>query len=714
MFNLREDFGELYSQVNELYPEETHQRISEVISVLIDEGYSDAAITCFFDTQDALSIEEKYISISESYEVPEQNVDRINHLYQEGWAGRLAKNLLKHGKTIGKSSKNFVTGGKKVAGKVGDDVVKPLVKTSKGNTVTGSNWTSGANPAGKPAAKLTNDSLGKQMKDTATAAKKGIKNNKWGTAAAATVGAGIGLGAVTGGEDANKKAMEKLKKDKAELDKQMSDTGSSTPKTDKAIAKQAEPPKPVPLVGDDDKKKEKAPEKKKANVPDGIARGITGAMDLATNNMTDFDQRGGKPIGLARIVTGIADKLTGDRYDFDKRGASKLNAGQKSERDKNYVKKSETPKTTTDSKPTDSKPDPSKGASQKFADAIKLATQISKDKSSKQPKADPKPTNPSGKVLPTPNPVRPGSAKERMISKNIETHGAKNVSHLRSQHAAWKAARNKGSGYTMDDFVKDFPNSNTAKDRRKDNRSLHPDLNKVLGRESYEAVLEDYDAYDIVLNYLLETNQANTIEEANYVMLEMDSPTIKDIVWEHAVNEGNVSRHSKTKLDPPETKDGVNYPYDIKKDPKYQKGGIAWKAQNNVKLDPSDYSRGGLPLNPKQKKVKEDYAGGAAGAGAAPRKSRPAPSAPSGPKTGGPSGPRTGGPSGPRTGGPSGPRTGGPSGPRTGGPSGPKKPPSGPKVKDSEPSGPKTGGPSGPRKPKTDPAGPRKRRYRAL
>ena len=226
MFNLREDFGELYSQVNELYPEETKQRISEVISTLIDEGYSDSAITCFFETQDSLSIEEKYISISESYEIPEQNIDRVSNLYQEGWAGRLAKNLLKHGKDIGRGTKNLVTGGKKVAGKVGDDVVKATAKTSKGNTVTGSNWTSGANPAGKPAAKLTNDSLGKQMKDTATAAKKGIKNNKWGTAAAGTIGAGIGLGAITSGEDANKKAMEKLKKDKAELDKQLGGGGT--------------------------------------------------------------------------------------------------------------------------------------------------------------------------------------------------------------------------------------------------------------------------------------------------------------------------------------------------------------------------------------------------------------------------------------------------------------------------------------------------------
>ncbi len=532
MFNLREDFGELYSQVNELYPEETKQRISEVISTLIDEGYSDAAITCFFESQDLLSIEEKYISISESYEIPEQNIDRVSSLYQEGWAGRLGKNLLKIGKNWGKSSKNFVTGGKKVAGKVGDDVVKATAKTSKGNTVTGSNWTSGANPAGKPAAKITNDSIGKQFKDTAKAAKQGIKNNPWGAGAVGAVGAGIGLGAITGGEDANKKAMEKLKKDKAELDKQLKgDTTDTVPKTE---TPKVEKPKDQTKI---EKPKTVDPGKKKANVPDGIARGITGAMDLATGNLTDFDQRGGKPIGLARIVTGIADKLTGDRFDFDKRGASKLNAGQKAERDKNYVKKTEkTPVTTpTPDKNTETKKDT--GLS--FADAIKLANQLNKNKSDKGNK-QPTPTNPSGKVLPKPNEVKRGSNRERMISKNVEIHGADKIKSLRNKNAAFQAAKRREGGYTMDDFVKDFPNSNTAKERRQNNKSLHPDLDKALGRkESYEPVLEDYDAYDIVLNYLLETSQANTIEEANYVMLEMDSPTIKGIVFEYAkVNEG--------------------------------------------------------------------------------------------------------------------------------------------------------------------------------
>ena len=45
---------------------------------------------------------------------------------------------------------------------------------------------------------------------------------------------------------------------------------------------------------------------------------------------------------------------------------------------------------------------------------------------------------------------------------------------------------------------------------------------------------EEFDAYDLVLNYLLETSQVDTIEEANYVMTQMDEDTIQGIVNEYA------------------------------------------------------------------------------------------------------------------------------------------------------------------------------------
>ena len=47
-----------------------------------------------------------------------------------------------------------------------------------------------------------------------------------------------------------------------------------------------------------------------------------------------------------------------------------------------------------------------------------------------------------------------------------------------------------------------------------------------------QSAQESYDAYDLVLNYIMETEQASSIEEANYIMLEMDQNTIHEIVEE--------------------------------------------------------------------------------------------------------------------------------------------------------------------------------------
>ena len=56
---------------------------------------------------------------------------------------------------------------------------------------------------------------------------------------------------------------------------------------------------------------------------------------------------------------------------------------------------------------------------------------------------------------------------------------------------------------------------------------------KVAGevKKGYDAQ-EEYTPYDIVLEYLLSTEQVATIEEANYVMTEMDAETIQGIVQE--------------------------------------------------------------------------------------------------------------------------------------------------------------------------------------
>ena len=75
-----------------------------------------------------------------------------------------------------------------------------------------------------------------------------------------------------------------------------------------------------------------------------------------------------------------------------------------------------------------------------------------------------------------------------------------------------------GKPFDMEKF-KDNYNKNKNKTDKTDVKS------------SYE-----YDAYDLVLEYLLSTEQAATIEEANYVMTEMDAETIQAIVKEGSMD----------------------------------------------------------------------------------------------------------------------------------------------------------------------------------
>ncbi len=145
-----------------------------------------------------------------------------------------------------------------------------------------------------------------------------------------------------------------------------------------------------------------------------------------------------------------------------------------------------------------------------------------------------RPGNPSGKELPKARTIGPGkgqinpnSARGKMIAQNKERFGGDKVEKLRDKNAAFQKAKKKGSGYSMDDFVKDFPNSNTAKERRKRNK-----VTSVMDMESY-------DAFDIVSNYLFESNQVENMDEALYVMSEMDATTIQGIVNEHHQKDEN-------------------------------------------------------------------------------------------------------------------------------------------------------------------------------
>ena len=96
--------------------------------------------------------------------------------------------------------------------------------------------------------------------------------------------------------------------------------------------------------------------------------------------------------------------------------------------------------------------------------------------------------------------------------KNRARLGDAKVDKLKAKQADFKKMRSKEM--SKDDFIKKYPNSITAQ--------------KAKGLRDHV----EWDAYDMVLEYLFSTEQVTSLEEANYVMMEMDQTTIGDIVKE--------------------------------------------------------------------------------------------------------------------------------------------------------------------------------------
>jgi hypothetical protein len=102
------------------------------------------------------------------------------------------------------------------------------------------------------------------------------------------------------------------------------------------------------------------------------------------------------------------------------------------------------------------------------------------------------------------------------------------------------------SGYDEISQMKDNPGSNDKKDQtpttgpsgaKIDTKAAdaalaaeNERLKKASPKQTTATKTESYDAYDLVLDYLFETGQVDTISEAHYVMLEMDSDVIGSIV----------------------------------------------------------------------------------------------------------------------------------------------------------------------------------------
>ena len=536
----------LYESVSEI-DNNSNELLEDIVTVvstsMFVEGYSTTAIRGYLEHTDPIQIAEKYIGYAErfsfvdektlnedtdlEYEIDQESLEALNLVISEGLASWAVKGLRKIAaptmRAIGKGGrKNIKNAISTVKNTLGTGVKNVSTKADDVAKTTGK-WVSGKNPI-KPVVtksggivKTAKTNVDKVVKSTASKVDDVVKNVK--TAA----------------------------------------------KTPKATAKNALS-KTVNFV------KKQGP--------------LAGALAVG-------GYVGGKLSGPSKNTK--ADTVATDVGDAVSKGQAELDKYKKK------VEQEATPKSDTSG-------DVGKAAGKVAAKVV----------------APPKPTNPSGKELPKPKEVKKGSTRQRMINKNVEIHGADAIKKLRNKNAAFQAAKRKEGGYTMDDFVKDFPNSNTAKERRKNNRTNHPDLNKALGREDYTPEGEDvneifgtvakkaasvvsdkaktlgskaktlgskikskvadkvdrvknrkhyakakadtsspaaksgldsdtrakaaikhdawqkankrgkyresYDAFDIVSNYLIDSNQVENMDEALYVMTEMDAQTIQGIV----------------------------------------------------------------------------------------------------------------------------------------------------------------------------------------
>ena len=108
--------------------------------------------------------------------------------------------------------------------------------------------------------------------------------------------------------------------------------------------------------------------------------------------------------------------------------------------------------------------------------------------------------------------TKPKKKMHSIEKKNRARLGDAKVDALKAKNKDFQAM--KKGGMSKDDFIKKYPKSITAQ--------------KAAGLRDHA----EWDAYDMVLEYLFSTEQVSTLEEANYVMMEMDQTTIGDIVKE--------------------------------------------------------------------------------------------------------------------------------------------------------------------------------------
>ena len=131
----------------------------------------------------------------------------------------------------------------------------------------------------------------------------------------------------------------------------------------------------------------------------------------------------------------------------------------------------------------------------------------------------------------------------KTIQQVKDENKASMIANARQRNVDFKAKRRKppgemksnfaggvsGKGKATDDFSKD-PRYQSTAGTSTDIKKPVRQMGRSAAKRRQMMNNEEFTPYDIVLEYLLSSQQAATIEEANYIMTEMDAKTIQDIV----------------------------------------------------------------------------------------------------------------------------------------------------------------------------------------
>ena len=238
------------------------------------------------------------------------------------------------------------------------------------------------------------------------------------------------------------------------------------------------------------------------------------------NNKNDNNKNDNKVTGTGPVVDNPNTEDKDERVEYGKK-LDQIKANKKREQDKKTDTSSEIESDANYAKSNKNMNKINKFGKSSVPKLVKSPMEAGMGDGADKARAIAKARIKSGKTIADVKAANTQSMKDRARARN-------------DAFKAKRAERNLDKQRDFDDPAKG--NFGLSNDRGKSVKKLGKKQPKVLSPMDMRG--ESYEPYDIVLEYLLSSEQAATIEEANYIMTEMDAKTIQDIVAQQ-LNEQN-------------------------------------------------------------------------------------------------------------------------------------------------------------------------------